>query len=49
MLGVSTADEAGMSSPVEGPQDIFKRVGRLCLALPEVTVRVDAASPRRHQ
>jgi hypothetical protein len=30
-----------MSVPVEVPQDIFERVRALCLALPEVTVRVD--------
>ena len=30
-----------MSAPVEVPEDIFERVRALCLALPEVTVRVD--------
>jgi hypothetical protein len=27
--------------PIEIPQDVFERVSTLCLALPEVTVRVD--------
>ena len=30
-----------MSAPVEVPKDIVQRVRALCLALPEVTVRVD--------
>ncbi len=30
-----------MSEPVEIPEDVIKRIGALCLALPEVTVRVD--------
>ena len=30
-----------MSAPVELPEDIVERVRTLCLALPEVTVRVD--------
>jgi hypothetical protein len=30
-----------VSTPIQIPQDIFGRVGRLCLALPEVTVRAD--------
>ena len=30
-----------MSAPVEVPEDIVERVRTLCLALPEVTVRVD--------
>ena len=30
-----------MSAPVEVPQDIAERVRALCLALPEVTVRID--------
>jgi hypothetical protein len=47
MFGVSRrADDAGASSPVEVPQDIFDRVSALCLALPEVTVRVDASLTR---
>jgi hypothetical protein len=32
---------ARASAPIEIPQDIFERVSRLCLVLPEVTVRVD--------
>ena len=32
-----------MSSPVEAPGDILGRVSALCLALPEVTVRIDAS------
>ena len=32
-----------MSAPVEIPEDIVERVRALCLALPEVTVRVDAS------
>ena len=30
-----------MSAPIEIPEDITERVRALCLALPEVTVRVD--------
>jgi YjbR len=30
-----------VSAPVEIPEDIVERVSALCLALPEVTVRVD--------
>ena len=30
-----------MSAPIEVPEDIVERVRTLCLALPEVTVRVD--------
>jgi predicted DNA-binding protein (MmcQ/YjbR family) len=30
-----------MSTPLEIPQDVLERVRALCLALPEVTVRVD--------
>jgi len=30
------------SAPMELPEDVFERVSTLCLALPEVTVRVDA-------
>jgi len=33
--------DARMSAPVEVPKDIVERVRTLCLALPEVTVRVD--------
>ena len=32
---------ARASAPIEVPEDIFERVRTLCLALPEVTVRVD--------
>jgi predicted DNA-binding protein (MmcQ/YjbR family) len=28
-------------TPAEMPKDIFERIGALCLALPEVTVRID--------
>jgi hypothetical protein len=31
----------GPRAPIEIPDDIFERVRTLCLALPEVTVRVD--------
>ena len=31
------------SAPIEFPEDILERVSTLCLALPEVTVRVDAS------
>jgi hypothetical protein len=34
------------SAPVTIPRDIFKRVRTLCLALPEVTVRVDESRIR---
>ena len=33
-------------APVEVPDDIFERVRTLCLALPEVTVRVDGSRTR---
>jgi hypothetical protein len=33
-------------APVEVPEDIFERVRTLCLALPEVTVRVDGSRTR---
>jgi len=37
-----------VSAPVEIPEDIAERVRALCLALPEVTVRVDySLSPAR--
>jgi hypothetical protein len=32
---------AGAGAPVEIPKEIFERVRTMCLALPEVTVRVD--------
>jgi predicted DNA-binding protein (MmcQ/YjbR family) len=37
---------AGASAPIEVPEDIFERVRTLCLALPEVTVRVDRSLTR---
>jgi predicted DNA-binding protein (MmcQ/YjbR family) len=33
-------------APIEVPEDIFERVRTLCLALPEVTVRVDGSLTR---
>jgi hypothetical protein len=42
----NTTDGGGASSPVEVPARIFERVSTLCLALPEVTVRVDASRTR---
>ncbi len=35
-----------MSAPLEIPEDIVERVRTLCLALPEVTVRVDESLSR---
>ena len=35
-----------MSAPVEVPEDIVERIRSLCLALPEVTVRVDESLTR---
>jgi hypothetical protein len=35
-----------VSAPVEVPEDIVERVRALCLALPEVTVRVDYSQTR---
>jgi YjbR len=35
-----------VSAPVEVPEDIVERVRTLCLALPEVTVRVDRSLTR---
>jgi hypothetical protein len=47
MLGVtSTAKDGRSSSPIEVPQDIFERIRALCVALPEVTVRVDPSLTR---
>jgi hypothetical protein len=45
MFGVSSTadDDAQADAPVEVAPDIFERVSALCLALPEVTVRVDAS------
>jgi YjbR len=42
----NTANDGSANSPVEVPEDIFERVSTLCLALPEVTVRVDASRTR---
>ena len=38
--------DEGVSTPVEVPEDIVERVRTLCLALPEVTVRVDGSLTR---
>jgi hypothetical protein len=47
MFGVSsTPDDCRARSPIEVPKDIFERVSTLCLALPEVTVRVDLSLTR---
>jgi hypothetical protein len=47
MFGVSsTSGEGPATSPIEIPPDIFERVSTLCLALPEVTVRIDASLVR---
>ena len=47
MFGVSsTPDDSRARSPIAVPKDIFERVRTLCLALPEVTVRVDASLAR---
>jgi hypothetical protein len=35
-----------VKAPVEVPEDIVERVGRMCLGLPEVTVRVDHSLTR---
>jgi len=35
-----------VSAPAEVPEEIFERVRTLCLALPEVTVRVDGSRTR---
>jgi hypothetical protein len=42
----STADDGPARSPVAVPEHIFERVSALCLALPEVTVRVDLSRTR---
>jgi hypothetical protein len=39
----STGDDGRVSSPIEVPDEILEWVSTLCLALPEVTVRVDAS------
>jgi YjbR len=47
MFGVnSMANDAHTSAAIEVPQDIFEQVSALCLALPEVTVRVDPSLTR---
>jgi hypothetical protein len=47
MFGVSSiGDDGRVSSPIEVPDEILERVSTLCLALPEVTVRVDASLTR---
>ena len=47
MFGVSsTANDGRANSPIEVPEDMFERVSTLCLALPEVTMRVDASITR---
>ncbi len=47
MFGVSrTANDGRATAPIEVPADILERVSTLCLALPEVTVRVDASLVR---
>lgn len=43
----STADDAGARPPIEVPEEIFQGVNRICLALPEVTVRVDLSLVRQ--
>ena len=43
---VKAQSDEGMSAPVEVPGDIVERVRTLCLALPEVTVRVDHSLTR---
>jgi hypothetical protein len=42
----SSAAGAGEGAPVEIPEDVEERVRTLCLALPEVTVRVDESRSR---
>ena len=39
-------DEPSLSTPVEVPEAIVERIRALCLALPEVTVRVDDSLTR---
>jgi hypothetical protein len=46
MFGVGTPSDGTASSPIEIPEDLLERVIRLCLALPEVTVRVDSSITR---
>jgi hypothetical protein len=42
----SASGMPGTKAPVEVPEDIVERVRTLCLALPEVTVRVDYSLTR---
>jgi YjbR len=42
----SASGMPGAKAPVEVPEDIVERVRMLCLALPEVTVRVDYSLTR---
>jgi hypothetical protein len=44
MVKAQSADT--VSTPVEVPEDVVERVRALCLALPEVTVRVDYSRVR---
>jgi hypothetical protein len=46
MVGVSNTDEGRTTSPIEIPGDVLPRVDALCMALPEVTVRIDASLVR---
>jgi hypothetical protein len=47
MSGVSsTGNDDHASSATEVPEEVVERVSALCLALPEVTVRVDASLTR---
>jgi YjbR len=40
--GYSAAQQiSGVGAPVEVPEDVVERVRALCLALPEVTIRID--------
>ena len=43
---VQPESDDGVSAPVEVPEDIEERIRTLCLALPEVTVRVDYSLTR---
>ena len=42
----ATHRSARASAPIEVPEDIVERIRTLCLALPEVTVRVDGSLTR---
>jgi YjbR len=46
MWSVTARSNDGVSAPVEVPEVIGERVRTLCLALPEVTVRVDYSLTR---